>query len=46
MQDLPAIAAAARPRNIPVLADNTWGTPYFFRAFEHGVDVSIHSATK
>lgn len=46
MQDLPAIAAAAHERNIPVLADNTWGTPYFFRSFEHGVDVSIHSATK
>lgn len=46
MQDLPAIAAAAHARNIPVLADNTWGTPYFFRAFEHGVDVSIHAGTK
>jgi cysteine-S-conjugate beta-lyase len=46
MQDLPAIAAAAHEKNIPVLADNTWGTPYFFRSFEHGVDVSIHSATK
>ena len=46
MQDLPAIAACARERGIPVLADNTWGTPYFFRSFERGVDVSIHSATK
>ncbi len=46
MQDIPAIAAAARSRGIPVLADNTWGTPYFFRSFERGVDVSIHSATK
>ena len=46
MQDIPAIAAAARERGIPVLADNTWGTPYFFRSFERGVDVSIHSATK
>jgi len=46
MQDLPAIAAAAHARNIPVLADTTWGTPYFFRSFEHGVDVSIHAATK
>jgi cystathionine beta-lyase len=26
--------------------DNTWGTPYLFRSFEHGVDVSIHAATK
>jgi cystathionine beta-lyase len=46
MQDIPAIAAAAHERELPVLADNTWGTPYFFRSFEHGVDVSIHSATK
>lgn len=46
MQDIPAIAAAAHAKNIPVLADNTWGTPYFFRAFEHGVDVSIHAGTK
>lgn len=46
MQDIPAIAAAAHARGIPVLSDNTWGTPYFFRSFEHGVDVSIHAATK
>ena len=46
MQDIPAIAAAAHAREIPVLADNTWGTPYFFRSFERGVDISIHSATK
>ena len=46
MQDVPAIAAAAHAREIPVLADNTWGTPYFFRSFERGVDISIHSATK
>jgi cystathionine beta-lyase len=46
MQDIPAVAAAAHARGIPVLADNTWGTPYYFRSFEHGVDVSIHAATK
>jgi cystathionine beta-lyase len=46
MQDIPAIAAAAHARGIPVLADTTWGTPYFFRAFERGIDVSIHAATK
>ncbi len=46
MQDIPAIAAAAHTKNIPVLADTTWGTPYFFRPFEHGVDVSIHAGTK
>jgi len=46
MQDIPAIAAAARERGIWVLMDNTWATPLFFRAFDHGVDVSIQSATK
>ena len=46
MQDLPAIAAAAHAKDIPVLADNTWGTPFFFRSLEHGVDVSIHAGTK
>jgi cystathionine beta-lyase len=46
MQDIPAIAAAAHAKGIPVLADNTWGTPLFFPAFERGVDVSIHAATK
>jgi cystathionine beta-lyase len=46
MQDIPAIAEAAHRRGIPVLADTTWGTPYYFRSFEKGVDVSIHAATK
>jgi cystathionine beta-lyase len=46
MQDIPAIAAAAHAQQIPVLADNTWGTPLFYPAFERGVDVSIHAATK
>lgn len=46
MQDIPAIAAAAHARGIPVLADTTWATPYFYRPFECGIDVSIHAATK
>lgn len=46
VQDIPAIAGAAHARGVPVIADSTWGTPYFFRSFEHGVDVSVHSATK
>ncbi|MFC4277745.1 cystathionine beta-lyase [Achromobacter aloeverae] len=46
VQDIPAIAAAAHARGIPVIADNTWATPYFLRPFELGVDVSIHAATK
>ena len=46
VQDIPAIAEAAHRRGIPVLADTTWGTPYYFRPFEKGVDVSIHAGTK
>ena len=46
MQDIPAIAAVAHSHGIPVLADNTWGTPYFFQSLAHGVDISIHAATK
>jgi len=46
MQDIPAMAEAAHRRGVPVLADTTWGTPYFFRSFEKGIDVSIHAATK
>jgi len=46
MQDIPAIAHAARARAIPVLADNTWATPYFMRPYEKGIDVCIHAATK
>ena len=46
IQDIPAIAAAAHARGAKVLHDNTWGTPYFFPSFKHGIDVSIHAATK
>lgn len=46
VQDIPAIAAAAHARGIPVIADNTWATPCFLRPFELGIDVSIHAATK
>jgi len=46
MQDIAALAAAARARGITVLADNTWATPLYFRALDHGVDLSIHSGTK
>lgn len=44
--DVPAIAAAARAAGARVLMDNTWATGLYFRAFDHGVDVSIHAATK
>ena len=46
VQDIPAIAAVAHRYGARVLMDNTWATPYLFRPFEHGVDVSIHAATK
>jgi len=46
IQDVPAICAAARARGIHTLLDNSWATPYFFPAFERGVDVSILAATK
>jgi cysteine-S-conjugate beta-lyase len=46
IQDVPAIAEAARKRGITVIMDNTWGTPLYFKPFAHGVDVSVQSATK
>ncbi len=46
VQDVPAIAAVAHRHGATVLMDNTWATPCLFRSFEHGVDVSIHAATK
>jgi cystathionine beta-lyase len=46
IQDIPAIVKVARSKNLFVVMDNTWATPLFFRPLEHGVDVSIHSATK
>ena len=39
MQDLPAIAAAARERDITVIVDNSWATPLFHRPLEHGADL-------
>jgi cystathionine beta-lyase len=44
--DVPAIAAVAHRRNATVILDNTWATPLFFKALDHGVDVSVHAATK
>lgn len=46
VQDVPAIAAAAKQAGAVVMIDNTWGTPLFFKPFDHGVDLSIHAATK
>lgn len=46
MQDVPAIAEAARKKGVLVAMDNTWATPLFFKPFEKGVDVSVQAATK
>ena len=46
VQDVPAIARAAHAHGALVIADNTWATPLYFRAFDHGVDVSVHAVTK
>ena len=46
VQDVPAIAAVAHRHGASVVMDNTWATSLFFRAFDHGVDVSVHAATK
>ena len=46
VQDVPAIAEAAHRRGIIVIADNTWGTPLYFKPFAQGVDVSVQAATK
>ncbi len=45
VQDVPALAAAARAHGVAVLMDNTWGI-HAFQPFEHGVDVSIQALTK
>ena len=44
--DLEVIAEIAHAHGIIVIVDNTFGTPYLFRPFEHGADVVVHSATK
>ena len=46
VQDVPAIAAAARARDAIVMIDNTWATPLGFSAFAHGADISLHAGTK
>lgn len=46
VQDVPALAAAARARGAIVLMDNTWATPLYFKPLAHGVDLSIQAATK
>ena len=44
--DLDALSAIAKKHGLPVVVDNTFGTPYLFRPFEHGANIVVHSATK
>lgn len=44
--DIEAIAEVAHRHNIPLIVDNTFGTPYLIRPIEHGADIVVHSATK
>lgn len=46
MQDIPAITRVAREAGIVTMLDNTWATPLFFKPLDHGIDISIHAATK
>ncbi len=46
MQDIAAISAAAHRHGCVVTMDNTWATPLYFKPLDHGVDISIHAATK
>jgi len=44
--DIDAVAAIAHKHGLPLVIDNTFGTPYWIRPIEHGADIVVHSATK
>lgn len=44
--DMEAVAEIAHRHHIPLVVDNTFGTPYLIRPIEHGADIVVHSATK
>lgn len=44
--EIEAVAEIAHRHNIPLIIDNTFGTPYLIRPIEHGADIVVHSATK
>jgi O-acetylhomoserine (thiol)-lyase len=46
LPDVDAIAEIAHRHGLPLVVDNTFGTPFLFRPIEHGADVVVHSATK
>jgi cystathionine beta-lyase len=46
IQDLPAIAALAKPRDVAVIVDNSWATPIFHNPLALGADIVVHAGTK
>ena len=46
VQDLPAIAAVAGPRNIAIVVDNSWATPLYYKPLALGADIVVHAGTK
>ncbi len=48
VQDIPAICASAKKSSdgIVTIIDNSWATPFYFKAFEHGVDIAVQALTK
>lgn len=46
VQDVPAIASAARAKGVPTILDNTWSAGVYFKPFAHGVDLSVQALTK
>ena len=44
--DIEGLAEVAHRNNLPLIIDNTFGTPYLIRPIEHGADIVVHSATK
>ncbi len=46
IQDVAAITAVAKAHNIVTILDNTWATPLYFKAFDHGVDIVVQAVTK
>ncbi|POP46403.1 cystathionine beta-lyase [Superficieibacter electus] len=46
VQDIGAIVAVAKRHNLSTIIDNTWATPLFFKAHDHGIDLSVEAGTK
>lgn len=46
LQDIRRVVAIAAGRGVATVIDNTWATPYFFRPLDHGIDITVQSASK